>query len=142
MAIVVCSCKPHDQFDRGCAKSNLTTFDKNLPDFSSPPLFANIVAGELVCREKVSIFSGCKSHPATVAPAGSNRSRCGGNETTEAFDAKGRVSDSASRQAVTYVNAEQASKSQMWEPTQLVRGEGRCRRFPGSDPIPPAVPPG
>ena len=26
-----------------------------------------------VRREKVSIFSGCNSHPATVVPAGSNR---------------------------------------------------------------------
>src|SRR5260370_42136782 len=33
-----------------------------------------------VRRAKVSIFSGWKSHPATVAPAGSNRSGDGGNE--------------------------------------------------------------
>jgi hypothetical protein len=38
---------------------------------------------------KVSIFSGCNSHPATVAPAGSNRSGSGGNDTAEASDAKG-----------------------------------------------------
>src|SRR5262249_59479018 len=37
--------------------------------------------------------------------------------------------DSASRQAVTRVNAEQASKDAMWEPTQQRDGEGRCRRF-------------
>ncbi len=36
-----------------------------------------------------------------VVPAGSNRSGSGGNETVEAFDGKGRLSDSASRQAVT-----------------------------------------
>src|SRR5512135_3941802 len=55
-----------------------------------------------VRREKARIFSGCNSRPATqVAPAGSNRSGGGGNETAEAFDVKGRYGDSASRQAVT-----------------------------------------
>jgi transposase len=43
-----------------------------------------------VRRAKVSIFSGCNSHPATVAPAGSNRSGGGGNEIAEAFDGKDR----------------------------------------------------
>src|SRR5512135_391326 len=55
-----------------------------------------------VRREKARIFRGCDSRPATqVAPAGSNRSGGGGNETAEAFDVKGRYGDSASRQAVT-----------------------------------------
>jgi hypothetical protein len=62
-----------------------------------------------------------------VAPAGSNRSGGGGNETAGAFDAKGRSGDSASRQAVTRVNAEQASKCAMWEPTRHKIGEGRSR---------------
>ena len=60
-----------------------------------------------------------------VAPAGSNRSGGGGNETVEAFDGKGRLGDSASRQAVTRVNAEQASKRVMRKPTRLTYGEGR-----------------
>jgi hypothetical protein len=51
------------------------------------------------------------------------------------------VGDSASKQAVTRVNAEQASKHSMWEPTQQWDGEGRRRRFQGSKTIPPAVPP-
>ncbi len=72
----------------------------------------------LVRRDKVSILSGCNSRPATVAPAGSNRSGGGGNDTAEAFDAKGRVGGSASRQAVTQVNAIEASKLIMWEPTR------------------------
>ena len=55
----------------------------------------------IVRRAKVSIFSGCNSHPATFAPAGSNRSGGGGNEAAEAFDGKDRLGDSASRQAVT-----------------------------------------
>jgi hypothetical protein len=37
-----------------------------------------------VRREKAALSSGCKSHPAT-APAGSNRSRHGGDEMSEAF---------------------------------------------------------
>ena len=40
---------------------------------------------------------------------------------------KGRLGDSASRQAVTRVNAEQASKGLMWEPTRRRNGEGRRR---------------
>src|SRR5882724_12904592 len=44
-----------------------------------------------VRRGKASFFSGCDSHLATVAPASSNRSGSGGNDTAEAFDAKGRV---------------------------------------------------
>src|SRR5438128_9283805 len=37
-----------------------------------------------VRREKAALSSGCKPHPAT-APAGSNRSRHGGDEMSEAF---------------------------------------------------------
>ena len=35
-------------------------------------------------RGKAAFFSGCESHPATIAPAGSNRSSLGGNEVAEA----------------------------------------------------------
>ena len=38
-----------------------------------------------VRRAKAAFFSGCKSHPATIAPAGSNRSSHGGDEMAEAF---------------------------------------------------------
>ncbi|MEE8197736.1 MAG: hypothetical protein V3T69_11235, partial [Acidiferrobacterales bacterium] len=38
-----------------------------------------------VRRGKAAFFSGCKSHPATIAPAGSNRSSHGGDEMAEAF---------------------------------------------------------
>jgi hypothetical protein len=37
-----------------------------------------------VRRDKAALSSGCKAHPAT-APAGSNRSSCGGDEIAEAF---------------------------------------------------------
>ena len=47
---------------------------------------------------------------------------------------KGRVSDSASKQAVTRVNAEQAPKRVMWEPTRLSNGEGRRREVQVSRP--------
>ena len=37
-----------------------------------------------VRRDKAAFSSGCNSHPAIIAPAGSNRSNCGGNEVVEA----------------------------------------------------------
>ena len=43
------------------------------------------MSGAGVRRAKAAFFSGCKSHPATIAPAGSNRSSHGGNEVAEAF---------------------------------------------------------
>jgi len=52
------------------------------------PLLKNV---DMVRREKACVFSGCNSHPATIAPAGSNRSGGGGNEAVEAFDGKGRL---------------------------------------------------
>jgi hypothetical protein len=70
-----------------------------------------------VRREKAAFSSGCKSHPAS-APAGSNRSNDGGNEIVEAFDMSVTIyGDGASVQAVTRVNAEQASKRSMRRPT-------------------------
>jgi hypothetical protein len=54
-----------------------------------------------VRRGKAAIFSGCEAHPATVAPAGSNRSSGGGNEAVEAFGVEGRLGDLAKVQAVT-----------------------------------------
>ncbi len=73
-------------------------------------------------------FSGCNSHPATgslqpvaigaavevTKPSEPSRQMC-------------RFGDAASRQAVTQVNVEQASKRPMWTPTLHSDGEGRCR---------------
>ena len=70
-------------------------------------------------------FVGVSPTRQLVTPAGSSRSGSGGDETVEAFDGKGSLGDSASKQAVTRVNAEQASKRVMWEPTRLNNGEGR-----------------
>ena len=54
------------------------------------------------------------------APAGCNRSNCGGNETVEAFgEAVTKYGDGASVQAVTRVNAEQASKRTMRRLTRI-----------------------
>src|SRR5262249_53096752 len=56
----------------------------------------------VVRRAKASIFSGCNSHPATFAPAGSNWSGDGGNEIAEASDGKdrrGRFCEQAGRNA-------------------------------------------
>jgi hypothetical protein len=54
------------------------------------------------------------------APAGSNRSNYGGNEVVEAFgEAVTKYGDGASVQAVTRVNAEQASKRSMRRLTRI-----------------------
>ncbi len=45
--------------------------------------------GPNVRSGKAAFFSGCKSHPATIAPAGSNRSSHGGNEVAEASGVEG-----------------------------------------------------
>ncbi len=42
-----------------------------------------------VRRAKAAFFSGCKSHPATIAPAGSNPSSHGGDEMAEASGVEG-----------------------------------------------------
>src|SRR5438552_1196475 len=91
----------------------------------------------IVCRGKARFLRGCKSLPARVAPAGSNRSRREGNDLSEAFDGKGRESDSASVRAVTRVNAEQAPKIAMWRLTWRLHREschcwGRERQAPSS----------
>ena len=81
-----------------------------------------------VRREKVLVFSGCNSHPATgslqpvaigaavevTKPSEPSRQMC-------------RLGDAASRQAVTQVIVEQASKRPMWTPTSHSDGEGRRR---------------
>jgi hypothetical protein len=54
------------------------------------------------------------------APPGSNRSGGEGNQTVGAFGVEGHVGDSVSVQAVTQVNAEQAPKKQLQEPTGLL----------------------
>jgi len=61
-----------------------------------------------VRRDKAALSSGCESHPAN-APAESSRSSYGGDEIAEAFGKRvTKYGDSASVQAVTRVNAEQA----------------------------------
>jgi len=82
------------------------------------------------------------------APAGSNRSDGGGNEAVEAFDAKGRSAAPRAGRPQRVVNAEQAPKAVMWEPTRHRHGEGRRRwategvKDPPHERIDPAVPPG
>jgi hypothetical protein len=49
-----------------------------------------------VRRAKARFLSGCESHPATFAPAGSNRSSRRGNEAAEASGVEGHLSDLAS----------------------------------------------
>jgi hypothetical protein len=83
-----------------------------------------------------------------VAPAGSNRSGGGGNEAAGAFDGKGRNAAPRSGRPQRVVNAEQAPKAVMWEPTRHTSGEGRRRwategvKDPPHERSGPAVPPG
>jgi hypothetical protein len=114
-----------------------------------PPLQSNLILTDRealvvqknVRRAKARFSSGCKSRPATFAPAGSNRSSRGGNKAAEAFGVEGHVSDSAIMQAVTRVNVEQASKNVMRKPTRHFFGEGcYCRGSERSRH--PAIPPG
>jgi RNA-directed DNA polymerase len=46
---------------------------------------------DFVRRAKARSSCGCEPHPATVAPAGSNRSSCGGDEAAEAFGVEGHT---------------------------------------------------
>src|SRR5580700_7351921 len=78
---------------------------------------------------KVLIFCGCKSHPAT----GSLQPVAIGaavevTKPSEPSRQMYRFGDAASRQVVTRVNVEQASKRQMWVPTRQIDGEG-CHRW-------------
>jgi hypothetical protein len=54
-----------------------------------------------VRRGKARFPSGRQTHPATFAPAGSNRSSRGGDEAAEAFGVEGHFGDSASMRAAT-----------------------------------------
>ena len=58
-------------------------------------------ADYLVRLKEGAVSQWVRAHPATVAPAGSNRSSRGGDETAEAFGVEGHVSDLASAQAIT-----------------------------------------
>jgi integrase len=55
----------------------------------------------LVRLKEGAVSSWVRAHPATVAPAGSNRSSRGGDEAAEAFGVEGHVSDLTSTQAIT-----------------------------------------
>ena len=74
-----------------------------------------------------------------ASPGLPRRSR-GGNETVEASGAEGRKGDLASLQAVTLVNAEQAPKTVMQEPTRPGFGEGRSWWNRTSEQIPSDLP--
>src|SRR3954447_3840770 len=67
------------------------------------------------------------TRPSLITPAGGYRSGGGGNEAVGAFETHVPLGGAASRQAVTRVNTEQASKAMTWEPTRYLYGEGRRR---------------
>ena len=93
-----------------------------------------------VRRAKARFPSGRQTHPARVAPAGSNCSDEGGDEIVEAYDGKGHLSDSASLQAAT-IERRVASKGGMRKPTHLRFGEG-CHRWGRERYEHPVIPPG
>jgi hypothetical protein len=68
---------------RTSAKGRFRRFDCGLANDRSRARLGPSVKSAIRC-EKAALSSGCKSHPAT-APAGSNRSRHGGDEMSEAF---------------------------------------------------------
>src|SRR6516165_6127343 len=70
-----------------------------------------------VRRDKAALSSGCKSHPATLQPEAAGAAM----EVTKWLkpsESVSRIGDSASVQAVTRVNAEQASKRTTRRPTR------------------------
>jgi hypothetical protein len=80
---------------------------------------APAVPSQNVRRGKSRSPSGRQTHPATSAPAGSNRSSRGGNEAAETSDGKGHVGDSASPQAATCSESlSRPRKRTMWKPTR------------------------
>src|SRR5215510_9634577 len=81
------------------------------------------MSSEGVRRDKAALSSGCKPHPAT-APAGSNGAVMEVTKWLKPPDKRvTKYGDSASVQAVTRVNAEQASKRTTPRPTrQPLRG--------------------
>ncbi len=85
-------------------------------------------AAILLGQAKTAGSSGCESHPAT-GRSSRKQSERGEEATTLAETLRCRrvaSGDSASVQAVTRANAEQASKQSTGEPTRLSYGEGRC----------------
>jgi hypothetical protein len=62
-------------------------------------------------------FSGCESRPATVAPAGSNRSNRGGTESIEAFGVEGRQGSWQScRRMGSYDRRDRVTPAEEWSP--------------------------
>ena len=93
-------------------------------------------------REKAAIFSGCNSHPAIVVPAGSNRSGSKGNDTAEAFDAKGRLGR-LREQAGRNASERRAGLETLNVGADPAKGWGRPQsQLQGNDTIPLAIPPG
>ncbi len=93
---------------------------------SSRPRRASRLNGTSVRRGKALLSGGCESHPTTVAPVGSSQ---GGSwrqrNGLKHLGRRAALGGSATMQAGTRVNAEQASKQSMWKPTLLKQGEGR-----------------
>src|SRR3954447_15390075 len=84
--------------------------DPMSPKFTRP---RNSASGSIVCLAKVHRCRGCKSHPATLAPAGSTRGGSGGDEWSEALREKVPSGDQRVIRAAAQANTNKASKGLM-----------------------------
>lgn len=91
--------------------------DKKKPAFSPKEKKLRRKRRKILRVNKAPFSSGWKTHPATFAPAGSNRSNHGGNEVAEAFDEEGHW--------VTWWVYRQECE---WTPSELRKG--RCASRP------------
>ena len=92
-----------------------------------------------VCLAKVHWFRGCKSHPATLAPAGSTRGGSGGDEWSEAPRETAPLGGQWAMRAAARANTEQASKvSDVGADPPAERGRppstGKRARYAPADP--------
>src|SRR3954468_12841429 len=82
----------------------------------------------IVCLAKVHRCRGCKSHPATLAPAGSTRGGSGGDEWSEALREKVSFGDQRAMRAAATANIDEASKRLAVRADPPVEWGGRRRR--------------
>ena len=95
-----------------------------------------------VRRGKAALSSGCKSHPANSLPPEAIGAVMEVTKWLKPSDSVSRIGDSASVQAATRVNAEQASKRTMRRPTRQPF-RGRLIRLDGmSEAVRPDAAPG
>ena len=94
-----------------------------------------------VCLAKAHRCRGCKSHPATLAPAGSARGGSGGDEWSEALREKVTSGDQRAIRAAAQASTNEASKGSNVRADPPAERGGRCRQASERD-TPLTVSPG